>query len=134
MHERNNLEEKSKVITAKVSFYGVIKDIVNEPQIEIQIQDEFTLRQLLDNLGEKFGKNFQEGILDKHCGVKSYVRFFVNREPVDNFDLDKKLKISGNIAETAILVLPTQEGGKSLLSETRNNINIRGYHAGEELS
>ena len=111
MPERNNLEEKSKVITAKVSFYGVIKDIVSEPQVEIQVLDEFTLRQLLDKLKEKFGEKFQEGIMDKHCGVKSYVRFFVNREPVDNFDLDKRLKISGDIADTAILVLPTQEGG-----------------------
>lgn len=99
------------MITVKVNFYGVVKDIVNEPQVEVQIPDEFTLRQLLDNLKNKFGEKFQEGILDKHCGVKSYVRFFVNREPVDNFDLDKKLKISGDIADTAILVLPTQEGG-----------------------
>ena len=105
------LEEKSKVIRVRVNFYGVVKDIVNEPQVEIQLPDEFTLRQLLDNLKEKFGEKFQEGILDKHCGVKSYVRFFVNKEPVDNFDLDKKLKISGDIADTAILVLPTQEGG-----------------------
>lgn len=105
------MPEKNKMITVKVNFYGVVKDIVNEPQVEVQIPDEFTLRQLLDNLKNKFGEKFQEGILDKHCGVKSYVRFFVNREPVDNFDLDKKLKISGDIADTAILVLPTQEGG-----------------------
>lgn len=100
------------MVKVKVSFFGVLKDIVNEPQVEVQISEEFTLRQLLDKLRIRLGKKFQEGILDQHCGVKSYVRFFVNREPVDSFDLDRKLKANGGSVETAILVLPTQEGGQ----------------------
>lgn len=99
------------MIKVKVNFYGVFKDTVSEPQVEVQMPEEFTLRQLLDNLRARYGEKFEEGILDQHCGVKSYVRFFVNRESVDNFELDKKLKINGESAETAILILPTSEGG-----------------------
>lgn len=95
----------------KVNFYGVTKDSVNGPYTEVQMPEKFTLRQLLNILKEIHGEKFEEGILDKHCGVKSYVRFFVNREPVDNFDLDKQLSTGGDSAEAAILVMPTSEGG-----------------------
>lgn len=99
------------MVKIKVNFYGVIKDSVIEPHTEVQMPEEFTLRQLLNSLKEIHGEKFQEGILDRHCGVKSYVRFFVNREPVDNFELDKQLNVGGDSAEAAILVLPTSEGG-----------------------
>lgn len=99
------------MVKVKVNFYGVIKDAVSEPQVEVQMPGEFTMRQLLDNLRERYGDKFKDGIFDEQYGVKTYVRFFVNREPVDNFELDKKLKIDGENAETAILVMPSSEGG-----------------------
>ena len=99
------------MVKVKVNFYGVLKDSGMEPQTEVLMPQEFTLRQLVDSLHKKYGKKFEEGVLDKHCGVKSYIRFFLNREAVDNFDLDKKLNISGDSVEAAILVLPTAEGG-----------------------
>ena len=99
------------MVKVKVNFYGVLKDSVSEPQTEVQMPGEFTLRQLLDSLTKRYGDKFQEGILDKHSGVKSYIRFFVDREPVDNFELDKQLVIKGESAEAAILILPTSEGG-----------------------
>ncbi|GEM_PF-5944052 len=99
------------MVKVTVSFYGVTKDSVSEPETEVQMPQEFTLRQLLGSLKERYGEKFEEGILDPHCGVKSYVRFFVNRESVDNLDLDRQLKVRGDSAEAAILVIPTSEGG-----------------------
>lgn len=99
------------MVKVKVSFYGVIKDAVKEPQVEVQMSDAFTMRQLLESLREKYGDKFKSSIFDEKYGVKTYVRFFVNKEPLDNFELDKELRINGENAETAILVMPSSEGG-----------------------
>lgn len=99
------------MVNVKVNFYGVIRDAVSKPQVEVQMPAEFTMRQLLDNLKEKYGDKFKDGIFDEQHGVKNYVRFFVNREAVDNFELDKVLKVYGESAETDILVMPSSEGG-----------------------
>lgn len=99
------------MVTIRVSFYGVIKDAVSKAQVEIQMPANFTLRQLLDNLRETYGDKFQDSIFDEKFGVKNYVRFFLNKEPVDNFDIDNEIEARGEIIQTSILVMPASEGG-----------------------
>lgn len=100
------------MVKVKVNFYGVVKDAVKKPRAEVRMPEEFTMRQLMDNLEKTCGDKFKDGIFDEQYGVKTYVRFFVNREPLDNFEIDKKLKINGEVAEVIILVMPASEGGQ----------------------
>lgn len=99
------------MVTIRVNFYGVIKDAVSKSHVEIQMPVSFTLRHLLDNLKKECGDKFQDSIFDEEHGVKNYVRLFVNKEPLDNFELDKEIKATGEIIETSILVMPASEGG-----------------------
>ena len=106
----SRLSRQSK-IRVKVSFYGVIKDAVSEPTIEVQMPNKFTLRQLLNNLGDKCGESFRESVLDDQYGVKNYVRLFVNKELIDNLDLDRELGIAERSVDASILIMPSFEGG-----------------------
>ena|SRR3990167_1912757 len=99
------------MVTVQVNFYGVIKDAVSKPQAEIQMPGRFTLRQLLGALKEVCGDKFQDSIFDEKFGVKNYVRFFIDKEPLDNFELDKEIKANGETINTSILVMPASEGG-----------------------
>ena len=100
------------MVVARVKFYGVVRDIVSSPQVELEMsQQEPSLRQVLAHLAEKYGKKFTERVLDSGCGVKPYVKLFVNSEEIDSSKLDTKLQIKNGSAEVTVYILPATEGG-----------------------
>lgn len=99
------------MVKITVNFYGVIKGTLAEPKIEVEMPEVFSVRQLLDALRNKCGEKFAESVVDEYGIPRPHVRMFINKEAVDNYDLDFKWKINGLEAESSVLVLPTSEGG-----------------------
>lgn len=100
------------MVVARVKFYGVVRDIVSSPQVELEMsQQEPSVRQVLTQLAEKYGKKFAERVLDIGCGVKPYVKVFINSEEIDSSELDTKLQIKDGSAEIIVYILPATEGG-----------------------
>ncbi len=99
------------MVKVTVNFYGVVKATLAEPRVDVEMPEVFTVRQLLDSLQNKCGEKFAQSVVDEHGIPRPHVRMFINKEAVDNYDLDSKWKISGTEAESSILVLPTSEGG-----------------------
>ena len=99
------------MVKVTVNFYGVVKGALAEPRVEVEMPAVFSVRQLLDSLRKKCGEKFAESVVDEYGRPRPHVRMFINKEVVDNYDLDSKWEISGLEAESSILVLPTSEGG-----------------------
>ena len=99
------------MVKVTVNFYGVVKGTLAEPRVEVEMPAVFSVRQLLDSLRKKCGEKFAESVVDEYGRPRPHVRMFINKEVVDNYDLDSKWEISGLEAESSILVLPTSEGG-----------------------
>ncbi len=96
----------------KVKFHGVIRDITHAPTTEIELKDGATVKDLLDNLHQKYGRDFYDRVLDDMVGVRTYVRLFLNNEEVDNTKLDTtKVVVDGSAAEAMLYVMPASTGG-----------------------
>jgi MoaD family protein len=94
--------------TVKVSFYGVVKDAVDQPYVEVEIPQGATVRDLLQLLAQRYGDSFAQRVLDATTGIKTYVRIFINDRDID--DLDTPIA-DGPVAEATVYVLPATMGG-----------------------
>lgn len=53
----------------KVRTFATIRDIVGKPEIECEVNQDFTLGNLLDDLCRKYGKTFEHQIKDRATGA-----------------------------------------------------------------
>lgn len=96
----------------KINFYGVIRDVINEPKIEISLPDNSTVLDLLNVLAERYGPKFADRLLTKNKRLQPYVRLFINNTNVDFHQLDMDLGSKGeSTAEATVYVLPASMGG-----------------------
>ncbi len=103
------------MISIKVKFYGVIKDIIKEPAAEFELEDGATMSDLLDLMRRKYGDEFAQRVLDDRIGVRTYVKLFLNDEEVDNASVSStKLSAAGASAAATLYVMPSSTGGASL--------------------
>jgi MoaD family protein len=94
----------------KVKFYGTVRDIVKEKEVEIEGNGILNIMDIINIFIERYGNRFKERILTNNGKLQSYVRIFINDDPVDYRELDKKLINKGD-SEILIYILPAQMGG-----------------------
>lgn len=100
-----------QTVPVRVKFYGIIRDVVDGPQIEIQVNPELTVKDLLSYLAERYGQQFVERVMTSEGGLKTYVKVFVNNREVDSNNLATPLITEGEATEAMVYVLPATTGG-----------------------
>ncbi|MDO8691506.1 MAG: MoaD/ThiS family protein [Dehalococcoidia bacterium] len=94
-----------------VKFYGVIRDVVDGPQLETQMPQDSTVTDLLNFLADRYGAPFVERVMTSQGGLKTYVRVFINNQEVDGNNLTRPLITEGQTTEAMVYVLPASTGG-----------------------
>ncbi|HLE80900.1 MAG TPA: hypothetical protein VJA25_06380, partial [Dehalococcoidia bacterium] len=68
----------------RVKFYGIIRDVVDGPQVEMQLPRGSRVIDLLRLLADKYGEKFAERVMTSQGGLKTYVKVFINNQEVDS--------------------------------------------------
>lgn len=68
----------------KIKFLARFKDITGEK--ETQINYKGTVSDLINELTEKYGKEFKEILFSDDGGLREYIKFLVNNEDVRNIN------------------------------------------------
>jgi len=58
----------------KVRFYTRIKEFTGESQTTVDLKENSTVLDLMKKLAEKYGKPFEEYVLDHEQGIKPYIK------------------------------------------------------------
>jgi molybdopterin converting factor small subunit len=99
-------------LPVRVKFYGVIRDVVDGPQVELELSRDSTVRDLLRSLADRYGEGFVERVMDSQRGIKTYVRLFINDNEIGNDSLDTRLATGEAPLQALVYVLPATTGGK----------------------
>jgi hypothetical protein len=75
-------------VVVNVELYGVIRDLVRESNLEVTLPvgEGGTYRDVLGELGARFGPEFRERIFDTNGQLLSFVKLYVSGRPVDDLD------------------------------------------------
>ena len=103
-------ENKKAKITVK--FFGFIIDVVKKPEIQVEIVEEYSVREFLEYLSQMFGERFRERIFTECGNIMDHVRVSIGKKMIEKDDYNKKL-IKPGMSEEAIklFVFSSQMGG-----------------------
>jgi molybdopterin converting factor small subunit len=95
--------------TIAVELYGVVRDLVKESRVEVDLPDgsEATFRDLLESMAQRFGPAFRERLFGRE-GLLSFVKIYAGGRMIS--DLDETLP-SGDAAGVRIIVFAAAGGG-----------------------
>jgi hypothetical protein len=102
--------DKMQPITVKVDMYGTIRDLVkrNETEVTLPDGDEATLRDVLEQLVERFGPDFRERLYAAPGRLGS-VRAYVSGKPV--YNLDEPVSQEDGQPQVRLIFLAVMGGG-----------------------
>lgn len=103
--------DNTRTLAVTVRFYGIIRDVVDGPQVEVHLPQGSTVIDLIRSLADKYGEKFVERVMNSHGGLKTYVRVFVNNREMNSSSLAARLVTEGESAEALVYVLPATTGG-----------------------
>jgi molybdopterin synthase sulfur carrier subunit len=90
-----------------VKFFTTLREIVGEPQKQIELPEAVTVDELLRQLGEKYGEKFTSYIYDDKGMVRGHLHFLINGKSITTQQgLKTKLKENDILA-----ILPPVGGG-----------------------
>jgi len=102
---------RSKVapVVVRIELYGVVRDIVRESRVELQLDDGdgATFKDALEGLGREYGPALQDRLFDRY-GPSSFVKVFAEGRLVT--DLDQPLPSTEGQA-IRIIVFAAAGGG-----------------------
>jgi molybdopterin converting factor small subunit len=100
------------MVTVKVKFFGIVRDITRAPVTEIEVDDDATVLDLLQALQRECGQSFSDAVLSDVNGLQSHVMLFMNDEEVNRWKLgETKVVGPGGGAEAIVYVIPSAVGG-----------------------
>ena len=102
------LEENSSMVV-NVRLFGILRLLANQRLVAFELDSGATLRDVIAELGSRFGREFVGRIFRVPGELHSYCQLFVNNAQVN--DLDMQLKTNGAPAEVGIILLMASEGG-----------------------
>ncbi len=105
------MAESIRTLPIRVKFYGIIRDVVDGPQVEMQLPQDSRVIDLLRSLVDRYGEKFAERVMTSQGGLKTYVKVFINNQEVDANHLNTQLVTEGESAEALVYVLPATTGG-----------------------
>lgn len=95
------------MLNAKIFFFSLLTDITNIDDLSISINDDSTIRTLLELLSNKFGNKFDEIVFDTSSNLSKYLLISINGKDIRSLDgLDTKIK-----ADDEISFIPAIAGG-----------------------
>lgn len=95
----------------KIKLYGALKDLTEEPEIELLIDDESTIEDVIKKLIDRYGLEFKRIVSDYSTGITSPDKTFfilVNGINIDSLKNPWSFKLSPN---DEVTLLPIVEGG-----------------------
>lgn len=95
------------MIDVKINFLSLLADITKIKQLNLSIHENSTIKEILDRLIIKFGKNFESKILDSPSSLSKYIILGLNGKDIRT--LNNLDTIVSNHDE--ILLLPAIAGG-----------------------
>lgn len=109
-----------------VSFYGVIRDLVDSRRVEIQLPAESTVKELLETLCERYGPNFRVKVLSPEGRLQKSVKVVVGSDNIDQEGLSRRLAGEEEAApEVMVLIIPPVFGGSQLKAHSSKQRAIR---------
>jgi len=95
------------MIDIKINFLSLLADITKIKELNISVQDKSTIKEILERLISKFGKDFKKKILDSPDSLSKYIILGLNGKDVRT--LENLNTIVNHHDE--ILILPAIAGG-----------------------
>jgi MoaD family protein len=95
------------MIDIKISFLSLLADITKTKELNISVQDKSTIKEILESLFSKFGKDFKRKILDSPDSLNKYIILGLNGKDIRTL---KNLDTIVNHHDE-ILLLPAIAGG-----------------------
>ncbi len=62
----------------QVHFYGVVRDLVQEPVVALDLPPKFTLGTMVDALASQCGEQLRSGLISSSGYLQGYVKVFVD--------------------------------------------------------
>ncbi len=100
-----------QTLPVRVKFYGIIRDVVDGPEVEMQLPQGSTVIDLIHSLADRYGQKFVERVMTSQGGLKTYVKVFINNQEVDSSSLTTRVVTEGESTEALVYVLPASTGG-----------------------
>ncbi len=96
----------------KVNFYGVYRDFLDRPEIELDVDARATVRDMLVSLSEHLGEEFRNRVLGEDGVLQKHVNLAVNDRVVDVSEIDEPLSPDGSSrTHASVLFIPPMFGG-----------------------
>jgi len=95
------------MIDIKITFLSLIADITKIKELNLSIHENSTIKEILEVLINKFGKNFEKAILDSPDALSKYIILGLNGKDIRTLkNLDTLVS-----HQDEILLLPAIAGG-----------------------
>ena len=106
-------EHTIETLPVEIRFYGMIRDVVGESQLEMRLPQDSTVADLLHSLTDRYGERFWQRVMDGPGRLNRFVELMVNGRQVDRNGLDTPLAAGDKRQPVVInvLVLPPAAGG-----------------------
>ena len=95
------------MIDVKINFLSLLADITKIKELNLSVQENATIKEILERLISKFGKDFERKILDSPKALNKYIILGLNGKDIRTLeDLDTIVN-----HHDEILLLPAIAGG-----------------------
>ncbi len=95
------------MIDVKITFLSLLADLTKIKELDLSINENSTIKEILDSLIIKFGKDFESKILDSPNSLSKYIILGLNGKDIRTLnDLDTIVN-----HHDEILLLPAIAGG-----------------------
>jgi len=95
------------MIDVKINFLSLLADLTKINELKLSVHDDSTIKEILERLVSKFGKDFERKILDSPDSLSKYIILGLNGKDIRT--LENLDTIVNHLDE--ILLLPAIAGG-----------------------
>ena len=74
------------MLKVKITFLSVLIDVIDVEELDLQIADNSSLRNLLEQLALKYGTKFEETIFKSSNGLNKYILITMNGRDIRALD------------------------------------------------
>ena len=102
-----NFDRWTENLKVTILLFAALKEVAGKKRVELTFDQSLTLKDLMTELSERYGKKFYRFVFDEDGRFKSYIRFFINEEPVKASEVEQINLKDGDI----VAIIPPVSGG-----------------------
>jgi hypothetical protein len=106
---RADLPAANRPVCVQVWLFGSLHDRVAQNPVTVEFRAPFSVRDVVAELGNRFGREFLERLTDSGGDLLRICRVFVNGQAID--DTAAPLHTASAQAEIELILLTAAEGG-----------------------